>query len=371
MQKNPLKFFPLLVSKRLKIFLTVIQDGYDPQSVPSAFSVIPRRENEVFVFRDTWYPEKVREYVESFKKIDTSNLIFLSNTEEIHEERKKHGMVSHFINIDCFLDSEVFNIMPGAAGRKKYDAVYNARFFVYAGKEIKRHFLTEGITNLALIDSYYNSWPTDYELRLRDKYIKRPNVAYYNKRVLPATAVADVLNQSRVGLILSELEGACKASGEYLLCGLPVVSTPSVGGRDIWYDNYNSIICNPTKEAVNNAVGHFLKNMPDPHKIRKRYLELAEKHEMRFINDVIGRLFEKYGIRSDPKEFFERNKNGIIKAWLCLYRDYLTIDQLNARGIKRDLVVWIAGRSRPKRWWIWGYFLHRLKMALLRAVSGH
>ncbi len=49
--------------------------------------------------------------------------------------------------------------------------------------------------------------------------------------------VARKLNACRVGMCLSETEGAMFAAVEYLLCGLPVVSTPSQGGRDVWFDS--------------------------------------------------------------------------------------------------------------------------------------
>lgn len=51
---------------------------------------------------------------------------------------------------------------------------------------------------------------------------------------LPPAQVCAALNRGEVGLALSELEGACWASTEYLLCGLPVVSTPCSGGREVW-----------------------------------------------------------------------------------------------------------------------------------------
>ena len=50
-----------------------------------------------------------------------------------------------------------------------------------------------------------------------------------------------------VGGVFSEEEGACWASSEYLLCGLPVVSTHSRGGRDVWYSGHNSLIVEPTQ----------------------------------------------------------------------------------------------------------------------------
>lgn len=48
--------------------------------------------------------------------------------------------------------------------------------------------------------------------------------------------INEIYGQSRCGLILSAEEGACFAAMEYLLCGLPVVTTPNIGGRDEFFD---------------------------------------------------------------------------------------------------------------------------------------
>ncbi|WP_092048398.1 glycosyltransferase [Planctomicrobium piriforme] len=75
---------------------------------------------------------------------------------------------------------------------------------------------------------------------------------------LTAEEVNLVHNQSRIGVILSEQEGGCGASTEYLLAGLPVVSTSSTGGRDLFYDSGNSIICEPTVDGVRSALNQTL-----------------------------------------------------------------------------------------------------------------
>ncbi|WP_164127899.1 glycosyltransferase, partial [Stenotrophomonas maltophilia] len=62
---------------------------------------------------------------------------------------------------------------------------------------------------------------------------------------LTPEAVNRVYNQAAVGLCLSAVEGAMCASMEYLMAGLPVVSTPSVGGRDVYFDPDYCIIAEP------------------------------------------------------------------------------------------------------------------------------
>ena len=90
--------------------------------------------------------------------------------------------------------------------------------------------------------------------------------------------MAQFYNRARVGLILSEKEGACFASMEYLLCGLPVVSTPSIGGRDVFWDDRFVIVCDPTPEAVAGAVQEIKRRNIDPQLVRAATLEKVEEH---------------------------------------------------------------------------------------------
>jgi hypothetical protein len=96
------------------------------------------------------------------------------------------------------------------------------------------------------------------------------------------------------------------ASSEYLLCGIPVVSTPSKGGRDVWYDSYNSIVVDrPTAKSIKAAVQHFVDNPPDAQVIRDRYLRQAAIFRERFQNDVLGRIFSDFDVPLDPGTFLQ------------------------------------------------------------------
>jgi glycosyltransferase involved in cell wall biosynthesis len=73
--------------------------------------------------------------------------------------------------------------------------------------------------------------------------------------------VVEELNKCRIGLALSTIEGSCYASTEYLLCGLPVISTKSVGGRQVWYDESNSIVVSPNGVELDKAIESTLRNI--------------------------------------------------------------------------------------------------------------
>jgi glycosyltransferase involved in cell wall biosynthesis len=66
--------------------------------------------------------------------------------------------------------------------------------------------------------------------------------------------VNEICNQAAVGLCLSAVEGAMFASMEYMLAGLPIVSTPSIGGRDVYFDEAYCIIAAPDPRQIRDAV---------------------------------------------------------------------------------------------------------------------
>lgn len=71
---------------------------------------------------------------------------------------------------------------------------------------------------------------------------------------------------------------------EYLVCGIPVVSTKSLGGRDVWYGEYNSIICEDNEESVRASAEFFKNNPRNGALIRKNHIDLAKKQRSIFIH---------------------------------------------------------------------------------------
>ena len=175
---------------------------------------------------------------------------------------------------------------------KKFNAIYIARRSAF-----KRHMLASKVKNLALIAG--NNHGKDIS--------PIPEHSYLNNKLLKPEEVCQKINQSHCGLILSEREGACFSSSEYLLCGVPVVSTKSSGGRDIWYDNYNSIVVEPSEERINEAVDLFLKEPRDPYKIRSNHINLAKSQRKKFIN-ILKFFFNRFNVKDiNPEEYFNEN----------------------------------------------------------------
>jgi glycosyltransferase involved in cell wall biosynthesis len=94
------------------------------------------------------------------------------------------------------------------------------------------------------------------------------------------------LNQCAVGLALSKAEGAMFASIQYLLAGLPVVSTPSRGGRHEFYDPDYVRIVDPTPRAVADAVRELRQCKVPAEEIRARTLARVWEHRERLFQCV-------------------------------------------------------------------------------------
>jgi glycosyltransferase involved in cell wall biosynthesis len=199
------------------------------------------------------------------------------------------GFSGQIVNQNCFLD---YNTIKPQPAEKLYDAIYTARFAPF-----KRHELAAEVPNLALVAG--STWGVESS--------SIPPHSYLNEKPLDLNGVLSKISESRVGLILSEAEGACYSSSEYLLAGIPVVSTPSYGGRDIWYNEVNSLIAAPTPIAVAEAVRSLIERKPDSKLIRELHILQSDRMRASFISmheEVCSLCGDE---RIDGKAFFDMN----------------------------------------------------------------
>jgi glycosyltransferase involved in cell wall biosynthesis len=235
--------------------------------------------------------DQLRRFVEDQKRREPLHeFYFLANTEEQVLELRKRSLQAEFVNHNALIDERLF--FPIASVEKKYDAIYDAQIAPF-----KRHELAKKIDSLALV-CYVHGGLTSAE------YVKKTRAllshAYWFNysgeewRGLNFNEVNLALNQARVGLCLSEREGAMYASIQYLLCGLPIVSTPSRGGRDVFFhEDYVRIVA-PEPDAVAEAVRDMASRGFDPKVIRDRTLSLMFQHRERFIALIQG-IYDKEG----------------------------------------------------------------------------
>jgi glycosyltransferase involved in cell wall biosynthesis len=209
------------------------------------------------------------------------NFLFMAGSAEELSSFKKYDLYVDLLPQNAWLDSE--QVMKPKSLAKEFDAIYVGRRTAF-----KRHMLASNIDSLAIIAG--NNHGNDIS--------ELPQYTYINERQLSPEEVSDQINKSRCGLILSEVEGGCFASSEYLMCGVPVVSTHSKGGRDYWYNDYNSIVVDPDPAEIRKAVDFFKharrssEIISKTHKAQSDYirLQLMRHLDQIFCRHDLGRL---------------------------------------------------------------------------------
>ncbi len=79
------------------------------------------------------------------------------------------------------------------------------------------------------------------------------------------------------------------ASAQYLLAGLPVVTTHNIGGRDVFFHPEHVRWVDDDPDCVAAAVRDLVANPPDPQEVRSRVLETMAEHRTRLVallNDI-------------------------------------------------------------------------------------
>lgn len=198
--------------------------------------------------------------------------------------REAPDIVSFVWNTNCTANEGYFH--PNYdVGMVEYDAVYTARFSVY-----KRLYLASEVKNLCLITRAINSEQINgLRQTLPSAYV--PNFSESGLfRVLSAPEVSEYLGKSRCGLMLSRVEGQTRSIMEYLLAGLPVVTTPNFGGRDRFLTPSNSIFVAAEPNAVAAGVRFVANAGYDREAIRAdalRGMVLERRRLVDIVNAVI------------------------------------------------------------------------------------
>ena len=221
------------------------------------------------------------------RKRPEHRIVLLCNEDEERRILTAAGAEAVTISGNAFVDEEIFRPLPGT--EKIYDAANNAAMLSW-----KRHGLAERVATCAHI--FYEKEHSDhaetmsYLASLRSQM---PNHAFINKvvddriEVISSHAVNAALAQCRVGMCLSAEEGAMLASVEYMLAGLPVVSTPNVGGRDVFSDPEFWLTVEPTPEAIGDAVTELIRRDVPADRIRARTLKRIYEHRARLRTTVM------------------------------------------------------------------------------------
>jgi len=216
----------------------------------------------------------------------------LANSREQQRLFWEAGAASVICNPNALVDERIFTLQDAA--EKKYDAVYNAQM-----ARFKRHQLAAEVERLALI-TYFDGVNNCERYYLETQralpgatWLNRP-WAFGQHNYLDPPAIARYLGEARTGLCLSRAEGCMYASIEYLLCGLPVVSTRSRGGREEFFDQEYVRIVESTPRGVREGVEEMIDRRIDPARVRRKTLEKMRPHRDRLMA-LIQHIHEQEG----------------------------------------------------------------------------
>ena len=246
---------------------------------------IPQGEKFTMLLQLGWsaeLPEVTNELktrlVEAKNAFPEARFIILANSAkelEIIREFSEVYLAQH----NAFLDPKRY---PAAkTGRKQYDALYIARITPF-----KRHELAKEIKNLHLIGSFSEKERDYFESAIADL-----SHARWTQKV-PSFLIAREIGKASCGLALSAAEGAMFSCGEYSLCGIPVVNTRNLGGRDTLLPEFAVKFVSDTPESVADAVEYWVNNPIDPEEIRRGFLDkaLPQKEVIQdLVNSIAGK----------------------------------------------------------------------------------
>jgi glycosyltransferase involved in cell wall biosynthesis len=204
-----------------------------------------------------------------------------------------HGISAMPASRSIFVDETVFKPWDGPV---EFDAVYNARLTL-----ANRHELARDVTRLALI--YDRDRPNNPN-RLDEVKIELPRATFVNhvegqgayRHLLPEECDRHI-NRARVGLSLSRT-GATITAMEYMLAGLPIVSTQSRGGRERYLLPPFCRLVDDNPAAIADAVDMFARRPIPKSLIRSHALQMLQFERYNVLIAVNNLARELFGIET-------------------------------------------------------------------------
>lgn len=196
---------------------------------------------------------------------------FITNEESEARLLRMVGLKADCVGQNLHIRENVFKPNPKAS--KDFDAVLASQIL-----PAKRNHLAKEIKRLAVVT--YIDGAKSWNLAEHEPCLAH---AESNQTFLPADSVCAIFNRSACGLALSAEEGAMLACTEYLLAGLPVVTTPNRGGRNRYLGAGYSITVPPNAEKIRRAAEDFRDNPPDPEWIREKTLLAMNRDRRAFL----------------------------------------------------------------------------------------
>tara|TARA_B100001250_G_scaffold92747_1_gene77187 strand:- start:8542 stop:9657 length:1116 start_codon:yes stop_codon:yes gene_type:complete len=306
------------VFNRDPYILTVLESINDLQIFSE---IIGKNKNVIYLKFFSWtlfdkpriLERTIFDYRNQIKKYPKHKIIFLLNTPEEYHYFKSMGINCRFINHNAFVDPNIFKPRNSI---KKYDIIYNGRL-----EMVKRHYLLKSCKNISLLSAsvlrsdylkikylnYLKSIIPDADILNFDYPLKLSELSSFEDiPILDPEGVSNVINKAKIGVILSYKEGACYASMEYLLSGIPIVSTANIGGRDIFFDKRFCKTSLSNSYSIKKTVSNLLSDNVSSDLIRSVTLDKIQLH-INKMKKLLDEIFLEYGVLNiNIDEFWEK-----------------------------------------------------------------
>jgi hypothetical protein len=300
-------------------FLLYTGDGVDLSKVQKLVS----NQKAIFIITIWWSAEPftrvlkiVRNHFLRQREFPEHKFIYLCNTDKEVNRLRACGLDARFCHQNATLDEKIFDIQECD---KSYDAIYDAQV-----AKFKRHYLCTDIRSLAIISYVENkNKKLKYTTKMRDSlshayWHNDPFDSKFEDYFMSASDVATAYNQARTGLCLSSIEGAMFASAQYLLCGLPVLNVPNLGGRDFFLHDDVSITVKATPYDVKLGVKHLIESNISPYEVRQKTLKRMQSQRA-ILEDIINESLHSLG----ADEYFSWITHSKNKMF-----DFITLEQI-------------------------------------------
>jgi hypothetical protein len=285
-----------------RIFLSEIASR-----VPELFSV----KQGLHFLRTTWHFERtgVDRFSAALGNIRSMiprghEFVMLANYDHEANLISKTGIPAVTGNDALFTDEHIWR--PGlepVPGFGWYDAIYDARL-----EPLKRHELAARFGSPLLVYGHSVHGNTEKDFEAVRSLL--PRAVFANHRhgngqyaLIEPGIVSRLYGHAPVALALSEAEGAMRASGQYLLAGLPVVSTPSVGGRDRYYAFPFTKVVEGEPDQIAAAAGALAGARLDRDKIRLAFLNVLAFERYNLVRAMNMAAWEMIGLKDMLADF--------------------------------------------------------------------
>ncbi|ARN55899.1 glycosyltransferase [Sedimentisphaera salicampi] len=250
------------------------------RSKDQIIKTLPKDRVSYVLFMLGWHrqtKERIDDLVKDIHSFQAENeaveYVCMANSEDENRKIQNAGLKSFFCHQNAFLDTSKYKIVPDT--KKSFDAIYVARITPF-----KRHELARKIESLKIVGVH-----SERETQHYNKIRAILPQAEYTESV-PSSKIYKVINEARCGLCLSKEEGAMFVSAEYLLCGLGIVNTPNIGGRDELFSDEYVVTVQDDEDAVAEGVQEIIRRDLDPYLIRKKTIEIMNSHRERLKNFI-------------------------------------------------------------------------------------